>query len=131
MFDELISAAIKGATITASGIGGLFIATADVTDDRIFGVSITAIRDIGSFGLVTIFVLGILWGIRMIVPALAQFLRETRDGFMQELKSERELRERNTIEIGGKLSEVKAAIDTGNKLTGELVEQLKGRPCQK
>lgn len=131
MFDELISTAIKGATVTASGVGGLFLATADIADDRIFGVSITAIRDIGSFGLVTIFVLGILWGIRAGVPAFLQFLRETRDGFFAELKNERDLRERNAIDISAKLNDVKSSIDTGNKLTSDLVNELKHRPCQK
>lgn len=146
MIDTLLQTAFKAAGVVAVGIGGMGIASATATDEHLFGISITTIRELGSFGLVAVFVLGILWAIKAILPKLLGFLAETKDGFLaelketrmahsEELKLERLSRETQTNAFREMLQahrgETVAAIKEQTGYIADLVKEIKHRPCQK
>jgi hypothetical protein len=146
IIDALLQTACKAAGVVAVGISGIGIASAVTGDERLFGVSVSTIRELGSFGLVAVFVLGILWAIKAILPKLLEFLATTKDGFLNELKEtrtghaeelrqERISREAQTEAFREMLrahrGETVAAIKEQTGYVADLVKELKGRPCQK
>ena len=145
IIDALLQTACKAAGVVAVGISGIGLASAVTGDERLFGVSVATIRELGSFGLVAVFVLGILWAIKAILPKLLEFLAQTKDGFLTELKEtrtghaeelrqERISREAQTEAFREMLrahrGETVAAIKEQTGYVADLVKELKGRPCQ-
>ena len=122
-----------------SGLVGTILLTGE-SESSLFGINITSLRELGSFGLIAVFVLVILLGIRQLAPAFLKFLTDTKNEFLGELKAERAAREKSTDDfrqmlsshkhdIREKLDEVKKEIGEGNNLTRELVDRLKKSPC--
>jgi urocanate hydratase len=88
MIPELLfQQACKGAVIVAAGIGGMGVLASEVYDECLLGVRVETIRELGSFGLVAIFVLGILWAIKGAAPKALDFLKDAKDGFLSELSA--------------------------------------------
>jgi len=154
MFDLLFQCAVKSAVIVAAGIGGIgFVASGSATDEHLFGISVATIRELGSFGLVALFVLGILWSIKAMLPKVLDFLADTKNGFLEELKTTREsnsleqaaerasrekqidafreMMQAHKASMEAQLSALKEVNEHGNSAIRELVAELKGRPCQK
>jgi len=141
MFTQLLSDTLRFSIAGATGIGGVLLAAGDIaSNDQVLGVNVSSLREIGSFGLIALFVIAILMGIRQLAPAFLKFLSDTKDEFIKELKEERAMREKSTDDfrqmlsshkhdLREKLDEVKASINTGNDLTGQLIAQLKKSPC--
>ncbi len=158
MFNEVIAAIVVPSGVIFGSLATALLATGGLDqDERIFGVSISAVRELGSFGLIVVAVLGGLWiikkGLEFAVPKFIEFLEATtskflleqktmREGFASEMKEERSLREKSLTDfremlsahrssLGEKMDGVREAVEDGNKISEELVIQLKGRPCQK
>jgi hypothetical protein len=154
MITELLfQQACKGAVIVAAGIGGMGVLASDVADECLLGVRVETIRELGSFGLVAVFVLGILWAIKGAAPKALDFLKDCKDGFLcelaatrkehaAELANERASREAQVNAIREMMSAHRTAMEAqfsalkqinedGNKAINSLVEELKERPCQK
>lgn len=138
MLTELYGQGVRATLVAMSGIGSLtLIADAQSVDERIFGISVGVIRELGSFGLIACLVLGALWlikkAVESAVPALVRFLENVTTSFLEELKKTREehtsslreeraARERLIVDfremlqshkgdIGKKMDGVKASID--------------------
>jgi hypothetical protein len=142
MINAFLHRTIESIILTGSGLGTLMMATAEIADERIFGISIQTVRELGSFGLIALLVLSTILGAKALIPMACKFFDDTRKGFMDELKLEREMREKNMDafrdmlsshkgDLGAKMGEVKVAIEEGNRITKDLVTEMKSRPCQK
>jgi len=153
MIELLFHKSVQGALVVAAGISGIGFAATAATDEHLFGVSVATIRELGSFGLVAIFVLGILWCIKAMLPKVLDFLSETKNGFLEELKTTRESNlleqaaERHSREkqidafremmqshkssMEAQFLALKEVNQNGNQAIHDLVAELKGRPCQK
>lgn len=142
---EFYTAVLKAGGVTLAGVGSIFLATMP-TDPGQIDMYLKALREFGSFALVVAFVGGCIWGAQKLIPKtlefVSTFLTTTRDEFLNELKSERTMRESNMNafremlqshkgDLGGKLDDVKTEITKGNVLVEDLVKALKTRPCQK
>jgi len=143
MLTEFSQFTAKAAAVTMTGITSIFLATIP-TDAAQIDVWLKALREFGSFALIVAFVGGCIWGAQKMVPKslefLTNFLTTTRDGFLNELRLEREARERSVTDfremLGAhksdlklKLDEVKEVLQEGNGYVQQLAEAMEGRPC--
>jgi hypothetical protein len=83
----LFHQAFKGALVVAAGIGSISLVATGIPEEHLFGVSVSTIRELGSFGLVAVFVLGVLWMIKGLAPKALDFLKDAKDGFLNELSA--------------------------------------------
>lgn len=138
MINELFSQSLKIAGLCGSaGIGVQLLASDDIMPTS----WIQGFERMGSFFLIAIFVLSIMWLVNKIIPLVMVALEKTKDQFLDELKEERVAREKSLeamremlqahkSDLGQKMVDVRSAVDVGNKIAGELVDELKKRPCQ-
>lgn len=141
--NDLFCQAVKSAVVTAGGISGMFIVADSMpADEKLFGLSVNTIRELGSFGLVAVFVLGVLWLCWKALPVLITMLERTKDQFVAEIKEERIAREKSVDafremlkshkgDLGDKMDRIKESIDEGNDIVSSLVTEISQRPCQK
>jgi len=125
----------------AAGVSAYLVATGAVGDEELFGISVNTIRELGSFGLVALFVLGVLWLFKAMVPKILGLVESTIASFLEELKLERLAREQSVRDfqamlnthrndLGAKLDTTNKSLEDGNKIMSDLVEALSERPCQ-
>lgn len=93
---------------------------------------IKSIAELGSFGLVAFAAIMLL--VRG-VPLIVKHLDETNKTWAAELAKERDYRERAKDDFRDMLSshkgDITAKLEEGNKLTRDLISEIKSRPCQK
>jgi hypothetical protein len=132
MFDHIFSSGLKLVGIIGAGLAGVTLSESAHNDQSLL---VTGIERMGSFFLIAVFVLAILWGLGKLVPQILSGLEKTKDQFLSELKEERASREKSVDAfremLGSHKNDLGEKLDEGNKLTRELVAELKGRPCQK
>lgn len=156
MLQDISCQIIKSCIVTGVGVFGFLATTADIQDERIFGISVGVVRELGSFGLIVVLVLGVLWlfkkAVEIAVPKLVEFLEKTstnflaelektREGHAAEMMAERAAREKSVDafremlqshkhDLGIKLDAIRETSAAGNTLTEKLVTELETRPCQ-
>ena len=132
MFDHIFSNGLKLVGLIGAGLAGVTLSEAEHTDQSLL---VTGIERRGSFFLIAVFVLAILWGLGKLVPQILAGLEKTKDQFLCELKDERASREKSVEAfremLGSHKADLGEKLDEGNRLTRELVAELKSRPCQK
>ena len=142
MIDGVFQHGVKAALVTAGTLWSWSVATAGIGDEQLFGMSVNTIRELGSFGLIAVFVLGVLWLCWKAIPVLIAMLERTKDQFVAEIKEERIARERSVeafrdmlkshkSDLGDKMDSIKDSIDEGNDIVSSLVTELSQRPCQR
>jgi hypothetical protein len=133
MIDHIVANAIKLAALCGGGI--LAFAGAEVIGGPDSPILVQGIERMGSFALVAIFVLAVLWGLSRMIPPFLAGIEKAKDQFLAELREERKAREGMTDAFRDMLSahknELGAKLDEGNRITRELVHELRARPCQK
>lgn len=156
MLNEITCQVVKSCLVTGVGIFGFLATTADIQDERIFGVSVGVVRELGSFGLIVVLVLGVLWlfkkAVEIAVPKMVEFLEKTSSNFLGELEktreghaaemvAERAAREKSVdafremlqahkSDLGNKLDAIRETTAAGNTISEKLVTELETRPCQ-
>jgi hypothetical protein len=132
MFDHIFSSGLKLVGIIGAGLAGVTLSESAHSDQSLL---VTGIERMGSFALIAIFVLAILWGLGKLVPQILAGLEKTKDQFLCELKEERTSREKSIDAfremLGAHKNDLGEKLDEGNRLTRALVDELKSRPCQK
>jgi hypothetical protein len=132
MFDHIFSNGVKLVGIVGAGLAGVTISESAHSDQSLL---VTGIERMGSFALIAVFVLAILWGLGKLVPQILAGLEKTKDQFLSELKEERASREKSVEAfremLGAHKNDLGEKLDEGNRITRELVAELKCRPCQK
>jgi len=132
MFDHIFSSGLKLVGIIGAGLAGVTLSESAHSDQSLL---VTGIERMGSFALIAVFVLAILWGLGKLVPQILSGLEKTKDQFLCELKEERTSREKSVDAfremLGSHKNDLGEKLDEGNRLTRALVEELKSRPCQK
>jgi hypothetical protein len=132
MFDHVFSNGLKLVGIVGAGLFGVTLSETGHSDQSLL---VTGIERMGSFALIAVFVLAILWGLGKLVPQILSGLDKTKDQFLSELKDERASREKSVEAfremLGSHKADLGEKLDEGNRLTRALVDELKSRPCQK
>jgi len=132
MFDHVFSNGLKLVGIVGAGLFGVTLSETGHSDQSLL---VTGIERMGSFALIAVFVLAILWGLGKLVPQILSGLEKTKDQFLSELKDERASREKSVEAfremLGSHKADLGEKLDEGNRLTRALVDELKSRPCQK
>ena len=127
--DNIISSTVKLAGLVGSGVFGLSIAS--ITNDPTTWVP--GLERLGSFLLIAVFVIAVVVGLAKLIPAILAIAERTKDQFIVELKEERISREKGVEAMREMLAAHKndlgAKLDEGNRITRDLVDQLRGRPC--
>lgn len=91
----IIESSIKSISFVAVGLVALVGATGVPSDDD--GI-IAIIERTGSFGLLALFFISIIYGLQKLIPIGAEYINRNRVEFLAEIKEEREARERGAKE---------------------------------
>lgn len=156
MLHELTTQIVKAVLVTGMGVFGFLATTDGIQDEKLFGISVGVIRELGSFGLIVVLVLGVLWlfkkAVEIAVPKFVQFLEKTTETFLAELEktreghaaemvAERAARERSVDalremlaahkhDLGVNIDKLRETAAAGNELTEQMIQELHERPCQ-
>jgi len=139
ILDSLTSLAIKSISIGSAAMLAVGVAGIPTGESPTWWVLF--VREFGSFGVLVAFSLLVILGLRAMVPKMFDLFVGTIDAFKQEMKEERLAREKSVndfremlsshkSDLGGKLIEVRQAIEDGNDINQSLVSELQKRPCQ-
>lgn len=125
-------------TLTLAGVGLVTLVgvAGAVPDDSL----VTSLERTGSFGLLALFFLSIIYGMKQLIPAGIAYLNSTRTEFLAELKAEREARERGLSDHRDMLSSHKhdliatmekqtIVIEKQNEELDRIATIFERRPC--
>lgn len=164
MINELF---VQTSKLVVAGGAAQFVILAAATsaeENLNLGPWVAGLRELGSFWLVAVILLGVGWFLKKYVPIILEQQEKRYTSFFTtiealrvsnetSLNAERVLREHSMdafremlashkTDLGGKLDgikdsnkaslgEVTKQLEEGNKITENLVNELKSRPCQK
>ena len=120
--------------VSGLSIWGLNLAAANLSGDPNFDKWIVAVREMTSFAIIGILVLGAAFLIYKIIPVVAEFLSNLTERHLEELQKEREARERSLVDFREMLhahsEKVSEKIDDQTNALKDLCKEVSGRPCQ-
>jgi hypothetical protein len=121
-------------TYTTTNLLGLAVIIANSPTTSTQDTIVHGLERMGSFFLVAVFVIAVLWGLNKLVPTMIANIEKTKDQFLEALREERHSREKNVDAFRDMLREHKIDIvnklDEGNKIMKGLAGNLDSRPCQ-
>jgi hypothetical protein len=132
--DHIVWSLLKLTGVSGMSIGGVFLAAANLSGDPDFDKYIVAVRELTSFAIIGILVLGAAFLIYKIIPVVAEFLSNLTERHLEELQKEREARERSLVDFREMLrahsEKVAEKIDDQTDALKMLCKEVSGRPCQ-
>ena len=132
--DHIVWSLLKLTGVSGMSIGGIFLAAANLSGDPDFDKWIVAVREMTSFAIIGILVLGAAFLIYKIIPVVAEFLSNLTERHLEELQKEREARERSLVDFREMLhahsDKVAEKIEEQTNQLKELCKEVSGRPCQ-
>jgi hypothetical protein len=132
--DHIVWGLLRITGVSGMSIGGVFFAAANLSGDPDFDKWIVAIRELTSFAIIGILVLGAAYLLYQIVPIISKFLTDLTNRHLDELRLEREARERSLVDFREMLhahsDKVAEKIEEQTHTLQALCKEVSGRPCQ-
>jgi len=143
--DHIVWSLLRITGVSGVSIWGINLATANLSGDPSFDKWIVAVREMTSFAIIGILVLGAAFLIYKIIPVVAEFLSNLTERHLEELQKEREAREVSSREdraarersltdfremLQAHSEKVAEKIDDQTDALKTLCKEVSGRPCQ-